>query len=110
METDVANGITQLVIGVALAGAIGGSILLTPINKPIEDVAFLERVASTVERAQVIAPQTREYISELTGRHQSPIADPRLELRRQKALKRIMVAMHPTDRVAGPVSSGRAAE
>ena len=45
-------------------------------NKPNEDVAFLERVASTVERAQVLAPETREYLTALAGRHQSELANP----------------------------------
>jgi hypothetical protein len=107
MEANVANGITQLAIGVALAGAIGGSIAFTPIHKPNEDVAFLERVASTVERAQVIAPETREYLSKLTSRHQSPLADPQLDLRRQKALDRISVAKRSPDPMEGTVLSGR---
>ena len=92
MEANVGNGITQLVIAVALVGAIGGSIAFTPIHKPNEDVAFLERVASTVERAQVIAPDSREYLSKLASRHQSPLANAQLDLRRQSALERIMRA------------------
>jgi hypothetical protein len=92
MEAHVANGITPLVIGVALAGAIGASIAFAPINKPNEDVAFLERIASTVERAQVIAPESREYLSKLTSRHQTPLASGQLDLRRQRALERIMRA------------------
>jgi hypothetical protein len=95
MEANVANGITQLVIGVALAGAIGGSIAFTPMHKPNEDVAFLERVASTVERAQVIPPESREYLSKLTSRHQSPLASAQLDLRRQGALERIMRVSEP---------------
>lgn len=88
----MAKGITPLVIGVALAGAIGGSIAFVPMHKPHEDVAFLERVAFTVERAQVIAPESREYLSQVTSRHQSPLANGQLDLRRQKALERIMRA------------------
>ena len=106
----MANGIAKLVIGVALVSAIGGSLALTPINKPREDVAFLERVAAKVERAKVIAPDTREYLSELASRHQSQLYDARLDLRRQKALDRILVAIDHTEPVAGPFSVGRAAK
>ena len=103
----MANGITQLVIGVAVAGAIGGSVAFTPIHKPNEDVAFLERVASTVERAQVITPETREYLSKLTSRHQSSLADLQLDLRRQRALDRISVAKRSPGPMEGAALSGR---
>ena len=106
----MANGIAKLVIGVALVSAIGGSLALTPINKPREDVAFLERVAAKVERAKVIAPDTREYLSELASRHQTQLYDARLDLRRQKALDRILVAIDQTEPVAGPFSVGLAAK
>jgi hypothetical protein len=107
MEANVANGITQLVIGVALAGAIGGSIAFFPMHKPNEDVAFLERVASTVERAQVIAPESREYLSKLTGRHQSPLASAQLDLRRQKAIERIMRATQSPNPMERALLDGR---
>lgn len=86
----MANGIAQVVVGVAIAVAIGASVVLTPIHRPKEDVAFLERVAATVERAKVIAPETRDYLSDLTSRHQSQLFNDQLDLRRQKALERIM--------------------
>ena len=54
------NGIAQVVIGIALAATIGGVAALNPGNKPHEDVAYLERLAATVERAKVLAPDTRE--------------------------------------------------
>ena len=103
----MANGVTQLAVGVALAGAIGGSIVFIPIHRSNEDVAFLERVASTVERAQVIAPETREYLSKLTSRHQSPLADRELDLRRQMALDRISAAKRSPNPMEGAVLSGR---
>ena len=53
------NGIAQVVIGIALAAAIGGVAALNPGNKPHEEVAYLERLAATVERAKVLAPDTR---------------------------------------------------
>lgn len=100
----MANGLTQLAIGVALAGAIAASIALAPAKRPHEEVAFLERVASAVERTQALPPQTRHQLSALADRHRSALADERLELRRQRALERIMVAaMPPTDQMAGSV-------
>jgi hypothetical protein len=36
------NGIAQVVIGIALAAAIGGVAALNPGNKPHEEVAYLE--------------------------------------------------------------------
>ena len=51
------NGIAQVVIGIALAAATGGVAALNPGYKPHEDVAYLERVATTVERAKVLAPE-----------------------------------------------------
>jgi hypothetical protein len=103
----VANGITPLVIGLALAGAIGGSIAFVPMRKPHEDVAFLERVAVTVERSQVIAPESREYLSKLTSRHQSPLANGQLDLRRQKALERIMRATQSPNPMERALLDGR---
>jgi|SRR5882724_1901281 len=95
MEANVANGITPLLVGLAIAVATGTSVALTPIHRPNEDVAFLERVAATVERAKIIAPDTRDYLSALTSRHQSTLADDGLDLRRQNALARITVATQP---------------
>ena len=92
----MANDCAQLVIGLALAGMIGGSVALSPVHeRGDENVVFLERVALAVERVEALAPQTREYLFELTSRHQHPLADMRLEHRRQEALERIVVAMRP---------------
>jgi hypothetical protein len=110
MEANVANGITQVVVGVAIAVAIGASIALTPIHRPKEDVAFLERVATAVERAKVIAPETRDYLSQLTGRHQSQLFNDQLDLRRQKALERIVAVTGPTTPVERPILESRHAE
>jgi hypothetical protein len=99
MEANVTNGVTPLLVGVAMALATGASVALTPIHRPNEDVAFLERVAVTVERATVIAPDTRDYLSELTNRHRSALADGALDFRRQKALERITAATQPASRL-----------
>jgi hypothetical protein len=95
MEANVANGITPLLVGIAIAVATGTSVALTPIHRPNEDVAFLERVAATVERAKVVAPDTRDYLSGLTSRHQSRLTDGQLDVRRQKAIERITAATQP---------------
>jgi hypothetical protein len=89
MEATMARGVTQLVIGAALVAAIVGGSALNSKHRPNEEVAFLERLAVTVERAQVLAPETRDYVSSIAGKHQSALSDPRLDLRRQKALARI---------------------
>jgi hypothetical protein len=91
----MANRITQLIVGAGLAAAIIGSIVLAR-HRPNDDVAFLERLAATVEQAKVLAPDTREYVSELAGRYETRLADARLDLRRQKALARIMAVLRPT--------------
>ena len=97
------NGFAQLAIGIALVGAIGASLVCAPVKSPREEVAFLERIAAAVERAQTLPSQTREQISALTDRHRLPLADERLEQRRRKALERIMAAMLPTEQMAGSV-------
>ena len=86
----MANGITPLLVGLVIAVATGTALALTPVHRHHEDVAFLERVAVSVERAKVIAPDTRDYLSALASRHRSTLADGKLDLRRQKALERIM--------------------
>jgi hypothetical protein len=93
----VANGIAPLLVGLIMVAATGTSVALTPIQKPNEDVAFLERVAVSVELAQGIAPDTRDYLSGLARRHGSALADSKLDLRRRKALERIAVASRRTD-------------
>ncbi len=93
MEGTMTNGIAQVVIGIALAAAIGGVAALNPGYKPHEDVAYLERVAATVERAKVLAPETREQLSKLTSRYETLLSDAQLDLKRQKALGRIRTVM-----------------
>jgi hypothetical protein len=105
MEANVTNGITPLLVGIAIAVATGTSVALTPIHRPNEDVAFLERVAATVERAKVIAPDTRDYLSGLTSRHQVRLADGQLDVRRQKAIERITAGTQPASRLE-PVPLG----
>jgi hypothetical protein len=87
------TGIAQVVIGIALTAAIGGVAALNPGNKPHEEVAYLERLAATVERAKVLAPDTRAQLSKLTNRYETLLSDAQLDLKRQKALRRIRTVM-----------------
>ena len=91
----MASGITQLVIGAALAAAIVGASALNTRHRPNDDVAFLERLAVTVERAKELAPDTRDYVAGIAGRYEARLSDAQLDLRRQKALGRIMAVVHP---------------
>jgi hypothetical protein len=81
------------VLGIALTATIGGVAALTPGSKPHEDVAYLERLAATVERAKVLAPDTRAQLSKLTNRYETLLSDAQLDLKRQKALRRIRTVM-----------------
>ncbi len=94
----MANGVVQLIVGLAVAGAVGLTVVLTPVHRPNEDVAFLEHVAATAERAEVVAPETRAFLIELTKRHRSSLAEPELDLRRREALARIIAATRQADR------------
>jgi hypothetical protein len=91
----MANGITKLIIGAGIAAAIIAFSPVKPTHQANDDVAFLERLASTVERAQVLAPDTREYISQVTSGYKTRLSDAELELRRQKALARIAAVVLP---------------
>jgi hypothetical protein len=46
-----------------------------------------------VERAKVLAPETREQLSKLTSRYETLLSDAQLDLKRQKALGRIRTVM-----------------
>src|SRR5205823_6671112 len=72
----------------ALVVAIVGASALNTRHRPNEEVAFLERLAVTVERAQVLAPDTRDYVSSIAGKYQCARSGPRLDLRRPEALAR----------------------
>jgi hypothetical protein len=87
------SGIAQVAIGIVLTAAIGGVAAVNPGYKPHDEVAYLERLAATVERAKVLAPDTREQLSKLTSRYEILLSDAQLDLKRQKALGRIRTVM-----------------
>ena len=93
MEGAITSGIAQVVIGIVLTAAIGGVAAVKPGYKPHDEVAYLERLAATVERAKVLAPDTREQLSKLTSRYEILLSDSQLDLKRQKALGRIRTVM-----------------
>ena len=84
-------GVTQCVIAGVVIGAIGGSILPKPPQRPHERAAFLERVAQKVERAQSLAPETRDRLMALVDRHK--VADQGKDLRRERAIERLSSAI-----------------
>jgi hypothetical protein len=84
-------GITQFAIAGVLIGAVGGSVLLSPVQRPREKAAFLERVAQRVERAQTLAPETRDYLVALVKRHRA--ADQGKDLRGERAAERLASAI-----------------
>jgi hypothetical protein len=92
----MANGITKLIFGAGIAAAIVGFGPMKPEHKSNDDVAFLERLASTVERAKALGPDTRDYVSQVTNSYKTPLSDAELDLRRQKALARIVAVVQPT--------------
>lgn len=88
--TDIGRAGIGLAVAVTL---IGAAILFNA--RPSNDVAFLERLASRVERVQTVAPATRDYFSELMDRYETPLADARLDARKQKAMARIKTVLRP---------------
>ena len=51
---------------------------------PHQDVVVLERLAPRIERAQMLAPETRDAILQLVDRVRDTTADPRLQERRER--------------------------
>jgi uncharacterized membrane protein len=66
--------------------------------KPDSQVSFLERTATTLERAETIAPETRDHLSQVLASYQTPSRDQRLEARRERALSRIADALKTSPR------------
>jgi hypothetical protein len=83
-------------MGKIIAGALAIAIFISIApHKSTDDVTFLERLASTVERAKVLAPETREFISQITSGYETRLSDAQMDLRRQKALARIEAVVQP---------------
>lgn len=61
--------------------------------KPDSQVSFLEQTAASLEQAKMLAPETREQLSQVVASYQTPARDQRLEARRGRALSRIADAL-----------------
>jgi hypothetical protein len=57
------------------------------------DIAMLERLAPRIERAQLLAPETREAITRLLDRVNQSASDTRHDARRQRAVERVAAAL-----------------
>jgi hypothetical protein len=82
--------------GYAAAAAVGLSALLfIPPDRNTEEVARLERLAPEIERARILAPETRESINRLVARQSMLVGTggQSHEIRRKAAIDRITSAM-----------------
>jgi hypothetical protein len=84
----------------AAALIVGLSILFfTPRDRTSEDIVQLERLVPRIERAQALAPETRDAISRLIARLSTLAAshDQTYQLRRKRAIDRATSAMMAKD-------------
>ena len=58
-----------------------------------QDVAVLDRLAPRIERAQMLAPETRDTIMQLIDRARVSTGDPRSDMRRSVTLERVTDAI-----------------
>ena len=79
------------------AGVLLFAVILTAMVfvklKPDSQVSFLERTAASLEQSKMLAPETREHLSQVVASYQTPSRDQRLEARRERALSRITDAL-----------------
>lgn len=82
-----------IAISALTIGILG--LFLTPalVGNHHHSVAQLERLAPQIERAQSLAPETRDTILKLVDRVRSAPADQRSESRRAIAIERIATAL-----------------
>jgi hypothetical protein len=84
----------------ALLAVICGLIAATFVPPPRQDVAILDRLAPRIERANTLAPETREAIMQLVDRARTPTGDPRYDVRRSVTIERVTEAIRMKD--SGP--------
>jgi hypothetical protein len=58
-----------------------------------QDVAVLDRLAPRIERAQMLAPETRDVIMQVVDRARVSTGDPRSDMRRSVTLERVTDAI-----------------
>jgi hypothetical protein len=65
----------------------------TLIPTPRQDIAVLDRLAPRIERAQTLAPETRDTILQLIDRARVSTGDPRHDMRRTLTIERVTDAI-----------------
>ena len=93
----------------ALVGMICVLVVTTYVPKPHQDVAVLDRLVPKIERAQGLAPETRDAIMQLVDRARTPTGDPRYDMRRSVTIERVTEAIKVKDGGPEPVSTGQRA-
>jgi hypothetical protein len=79
----------------ALAAVPFALVFVPSPNRSLQDIAQLERLAPTVERAPTLSPASQEMIDRLVARQNALVGsgDPSQETRRKAAIDRISSAM-----------------
>ena len=72
-------------------------IAATFVPTPRQDVAVLDRLAPRIERAQTLAPETRDAIMQVVDRARVPTGDPRYDVRRSVTIERVTDAIKAKD-------------
>jgi hypothetical protein len=65
----------------------------TFIPTPRQDVAVLDRLAPRIERAQALAPESRDAIMQVVDRARVPTGDARNDLLRSVTIERVTTAI-----------------
>ena len=88
----------------ALLAVICGLVAATlvPTHRQAVDVVFarapvLDRLAPRIERAQALAPETRDAIMQVVDRARTPTGDPRHDMRRSVTIERVTEAIKTRD-------------
>jgi hypothetical protein len=79
-----------LLASIAVVIALGAATFI-PTHR--QDVAVLDRLAPRIERAQTLAPETRDAIMRIVDRARSSNGDPRHDVRRTATIERVTEAI-----------------
>jgi hypothetical protein len=88
----------------ALIAVMCGLVTATIVPTPRQDIAVLDRLAPRIERARMLAPETRDTIMRLVDRARAPTGDPRYDVRRSVTIERVTEAIKAKDS-SGPALS-----
>ena len=86
----------------ALSAVICALVAATVVPTPRQHVAVLDRLAPRIERAPMLAPESRDAIMHLVDRARLPTGDPRHDVRRSVTIGRVTDAIKAKD---GPALS-----